>query len=118
MKNHTDLEKSKKLAEILPLESADMYWRSLNLNGHISWSSHIKRLEPPIYDLEHYIPCWSLAALLESLKYPSLTQDVENKWFITDWTGAYPKSEYGFDNAIDACVEMILKLHELKMLQL
>ena len=32
MKSYTDLEQSKKLAEILPLESADMF---LALNGHI-----------------------------------------------------------------------------------
>ena len=65
IKSYTDLEQSKKLAEFLPFETADMYWRSLNLNGHISWSSHIKRLEPPIYDFEHYAPCWSLTALLK-----------------------------------------------------
>lgn len=36
IKAYTDLEQSKKLVEILPIESADMYWRSLNINGHIS----------------------------------------------------------------------------------
>ncbi len=40
MKAFTDVEQSKKLAEILPIESADMYFN----------------------DNE---PCWSLAALLE-----------------------------------------------------
>ena len=29
IKSYTDIEQSRKLAKILPLESADMYWRSI-----------------------------------------------------------------------------------------
>ena len=125
IKSYTDIEQSKKLAEILPTESADMYWRSLNLNGHISWSSHIKRLEPPIYDLEHYIPCWSLAALLgvipKQIKNNVLRVDIDEKNF-SIW---YDELGYGVNSElpdiimecpVDACVELIIKLHELKML--
>ena len=109
MKSYTDLEQSKKLAEILPLESADMEW--INNDGLGEPFPFVGRTND-----EERLPCQSLAALLEILKYPSLTQDVEHKWFITDWTGAYPKSEYDFDSPVDACYRMILKLHELKLL--
>ena len=113
MKSYTDLEQSKKLAEILPLKSADMrFCFSHTLGGRIKGHYPMIGREPSMGT----VPCWSLAALLGILKYPSLTQDIENKWFITDWTGAYPKSEHGFDNSVDACYEMILKLHELKLL--
>jgi len=111
MKSYTDLEQSKKLAEILPFESADNYY---------SWHDEryyvVNKDCPYPYSLKEKIPCWSLSALLSVLGFPSLTQNVESKWFITDWTGAYPKSEYGSDNPVDACYEMILKLYELNLL--
>lgn len=116
MKAFTDIEQSKKLAEILPIESANMYWRSLNLNGHISWSFHIKRLEPPIYDLKHYIPCWSLAALLSVIPKPDLIQNSEGTWLVRSWVNAYPWSVGGYSNPVDACYELILKLHEQNLL--
>jgi len=113
IKSYTDIEQSRKLAEILPLESADMYWRSLNLNGHISWTSHIKRLEPSLYDFEHYAPCWSLAALLDILPNENMlvkTTDGEYYCLAKD----VMTKHYG--NPVDACMAMIEKLHELKML--
>lgn len=61
IKSYTDLEQSKKLAEIFPLESADMKILSFGID--------IKRRVVPIDDIavlnrEDEIPCWSLAALL------------------------------------------------------
>ncbi len=115
MKAYTSLEQSKKLAEILPLGSADMCWQYQKDR----WVGEPDYKEFPQFEHatdKRDIPCWSLAALLGVLKYPSLTQDVENKWSIMDWTGAYPKNEYSFDNPIDACYEMILKLNKLNLL--
>lgn len=112
-KSYTNIEQGRKLAEILPIESADMNWHELPFTGFFA------RAFPYKLDngaTEGLFPCWSLAALLDVLKYPSLTQDVENKWFITDWTGGYPKSEHGFDSPVDACYEMIVKLHEQELL--
>jgi len=107
IKSYTDIEQSCKLAEILPLESADMYWRSLKLNGHISWTSHIKRLEPPIYDLEHYIPCWSLAALLRLIpNFNMLKRTIECK---------IETPRHSIDKAcdlVDAAFEMVCWLKE------
>lgn len=63
MKSYTDLNQSKKLAEILPLESADM--------KILPFTEREYRVVP-INDIavcgrEDEIPCWSLAALLEVL---------------------------------------------------
>jgi len=115
IKSYTDINQSKKLTEILPLESADMYWRSLKLNGHISWTSHIKRLEPPLYDFEHYAPCWSLAALLDVLHDYTLQTNTDGTVFVV-CESQKPMISDAYDNPIDACVAMIEKLHELRIL--
>ena len=91
MKSYTDLEQSKKLAEILPLESADMHYVLTDS------------------DLETYSPG------LEIPK-PDLIQNSEEIWLVHSWVNAYPWSVGGYSNPIDACYEMILKLNELKML--
>ncbi len=59
MKAYTNLEQSKKLAEILPIESADMnYWcgTQIRIGGYKTMDK----------DLD--IPCWRLAALLDVIK--------------------------------------------------
>lgn len=61
MKNYTDLEQSKKLAELLPIDSADAhYWckdgNDLRLGGGFS------------IDKELDIPAWSIGALLDYIK--------------------------------------------------
>lgn len=38
IKSYTDLEQSKKLAEILPLESADMHYNNVSIIGLFTWS--------------------------------------------------------------------------------
>lgn len=58
----TDLEQSKKLAEILPLESADFVW----LIGHLHTDGpryEVIRTKGEVSEPENYWPCWSLAAL-------------------------------------------------------
>lgn len=103
MKSYTDLEQSKKLAEILPPESADMFYRNNGIEVKLMWEHNAPKVE---------YPCWSLAALMNVL--PSATLDssddhhyrVHCKEMFTDW----------YDNAIDACVELILKLKEKGLL--
>ena len=111
MKSYTDLEQSKKLAEILPLESADMYYKPAD--GFCTEPS-----EPMIGDIKYAHPrsirCWSLAALLGVLpeKYIELIKEGGMYRIII-------KNSYItclFDNPVDACYEMILKLHEFKVL--
>ena len=63
------------------------------------------------------LPCWSLAALLKTLNFPSLTQNKEDKWEVCIFDHNYDNYiEKTASNPVDACVEMILKLHELNLL--
>ena len=72
IKSYTDLEQSKKLAEILPLESADMYWylatkdnpRAMFNEGYNEYG-----------DFE--LPCWSLAALIGVLPVTAILLKME-----------------------------------------
>lgn len=106
----TDLKQSKKLAKILPIESTDMYWDYDTMQGF----HRIELFEegyPKCLD-ENDVPAWSLTALLNVL--PSATLDSSDDHYYrfhcmekyTEW----------YDNAIDACYELILKLNERKML--
>ena len=117
IKSYTDLEQSKKLVEILPLESADMGW-----NVFVDDTTRIL----PIDDWNlvkdgrgnvKFYNAWSLAALLSVLDFPSLTQNKEDEWEVcvpNHQSDGY--IEALASNPIDACVAMIEKLHELKML--
>ena len=81
MKAYTDLEQSKKLAEILPIESADMWWAE-RYRGHTTKDYQFIVDDTPYYYLSltkpsdgNYsldtikdIPCWSLAALFSLIK--------------------------------------------------
>lgn len=128
MKSYTDIEQSKKLAEILPLESADMYFHNRydipdNYPLPIEW----KRNNPL---LSQEIPCWSLAALYDILpnnKKETTTLSrggwkIEPIEYLDNWWCEYEDENHTkdftvtADNAIDACVEMIIKLHEQKLL--
>ena len=120
MKSYTDLEQSKKLAETLPLESADMWY-----HGHSSsWESERKydndacpfHSMSPNWDK----PCWSLAALLGVLPNGTKLSKSTNISSIGDtkYHCDCPKGniDVWFDNPVDACVEMIEKLHEQNIL--
>lgn len=67
MKSYTDIEQSRKLAEILPIDSADMHYSTWTiLNGEFIVSPNqgntIENLRKDYGN--QIIPCWSLAALL------------------------------------------------------
>ena len=132
IKSYTDIEQSKKLAGILPLESADMWWLYVSSQGkHIAMMyeepdpHYLARMES--YGIKDAaIRCWSLAALLNILHskakdIPSLSGGgYKDGKYISDWcldyefeNGDYQKTFA--DNPIDACVDMILKLHELNL---
>ena len=123
MKSFTDIEQSKELAQILPIESADMwYWE---------WPTAPKynNYEHPMFhkgdDIVN-IPCWSLAALLNIIPkkikdFNVLRIDIDDESF-SIWY-----DEIGYDvntelpdieikEPIDACVKMILELKEKNLL--
>lgn len=120
MKAYTDIEQSKKLAEILPLESADMCYRIVAYNPN---NTH--EYQPYCFSgtLESDIPCWSLAALLAVLSFPALRYDIEDgegRWIVGCDVGCENDDKgylsYYKDNPVDTCYGMILKLHELNLL--
>ena len=146
MKTFTDLQQSKKLAEILPTESADMYYKYVlpksdriihtpeigNPIDSLKWYNEgytFRGKREPITLSEYCIPCWSLAALLEEIPEIINFEDDESDYAleILKENGLYYLS-YGnpLEHSrieiepqgyfVDACYEMILKLHELKML--
>ena len=138
IKSYTDLEQSRKLAEFLPLESADMCWTNHcygTIRSSLTVSSktieEYKNLLTRYYDLNDtdvFYPCWSLSALLNVLpkKYYPIRDHETNlilgkpndKWCVLYWdaTGMQDGEQTLADNLVDACVAMIEKLHELKML--
>lgn len=126
MKAYTDLEQSKKLADILPLESADMTYRwfgkdcyEVSVGRNTFGRTCINRDD---------IPCWSLAALLSVLPdeitddgdvYRNMFFHLKSKYIIQ-----YPRLttlwpillSVEADNSIDACVDMIVKLKEYSLI--
>ena len=126
MKAYTDLNQSKKLTEILPLESADMYYEEVcNLPKAIvgSYILHNQCMEDKDYKkLSHPVlsPTWSLAALLDILDYPQLSKDKlgggKVGWMVSVYPNDCRYDSCWHDNPVDACCEMIIKLNELKML--
>lgn len=116
MKAFTDIEQSKKLAEILPIESVDMWFA----NGIVVARDSVN--EPD--DIKSVIPCWSLAALLDVL--PDSIYDNTHEFSQLEFTkksvaymhGATDGIKIGAlkDNLVDACYEMIIKLHEQNIL--
>ena len=130
----TSLEQSKKLAEILPLESADMYY-------WLAWSGSVseeKRNTPKVGTPNkdaiktYWCPCWSLAALLGVLPFhlivnnqryafsmhKGLNKDGETYMlrYNVFYTDICLYSTDYYNSPLDACVAMIEKLNELKML--
>ena len=112
MKAYTDLSQSKKLAEILPLESADMgyLWTGTSFCEYpVSNQTIFKRVEN--------IPCWSLAALLNVLPYPSLHKTFSG-WRCDSYDKEGKSCILGesSDNLIYACYTTILKLKERNLI--
>ena len=130
MKAYTDLEQSKKLAEILPLESADMIIVSIGDREGVVTTTMPKEtfnmLRTPFVDIRETTPCWSLAALITILpRFIEFKGDKYYLIFMKEYV-EYANDEVsitgrclhttGNDNLVDACVEMILKLKENNLL--
>ena len=116
IKSFTDLSQSKVLAEILPLESADMCWQYQKDR----WVGEPDYNEFPQFKHatdKRDVPCWSLTALLVVLPYgysSVLTKSFNGKDYYCKIDGKPFESKA--DNPIDACYGVIIKLHELNLL--
>ena len=109
MKSFTNIEQSKKLAEILPLESADNYY---------SWHDEryyvVNKDCPYPYSLKEKIPCWSLAALLEYMNRNFY--NISLNYCGAEYTISFDDGErfktITKDYSIDAAFEMVIWLKE------
>ena len=121
IKAYTDLEQSKVLSQILPLDSADMYYNNASIKGinyvdeyraelidfNTAQKVLSKYLINPMFGV---IPCWILAALLSMLPNNKLCY-YDDRYYCQymskgDEFPIYSTMEY--DNPVDACYEMIL----------
>ena len=110
IKSYTDLEQSKKLAEILALESADMHYSKHSLENYYSPIPLIGKHS----NIHNEIPCWSSTALLEVIRN-------NGRYELQMYEGGYYFEANGFMtesyfSPVDACYEMILKLKEKDLL--
>ena len=144
MKAYTDLEQSKRLAEILPMESADMVllheepyetsdskFDGLHQALCVPFNKYDKSWRQKYKNIS-YFPCWSLAALLRFLPFHIISKNerygfdmgkglnrngetymIRYNIFSTDI--CLYKTDY-YNNPVNAAYEMILKLHEQKLL--
>ena len=111
MKNCTDLDQSRKLAEFLPLESADMVWA--NDNDVIVVPSEVVARENVLHD---FVPCWSLAALFSMLpKSAYLEKGSSTELCRVTLPVELISSDWNLE-PVNACVEVMEKLHEQKLL--
>ena len=141
-KSFTSLEQSKKLAEILPLESADMAWcnnsiKGINYTDTFSANLYTVKEMREVFDSAlrgwdkywELIPCWSLAALLDVLESEIDGEEGEtyqlniekdgtwwNVWYRERYDEADPIETESTEDLVDACYELIIKLHEQKLL--
>lgn len=127
MKIATDLEQSKKLAEFLPIESADMEW----VNTGYSWRLLTKNDEDAANSTD-IIHSWSLPKLMDILpiqfdwefkthKFKMQTDfyssNSSEKYYDLGYQGAYGWLEYeDSTELVDACVNLIIKLHEREII--
>ena len=122
----TSIEQSKKLIELgIDVYSADMWYHghgspleSKREYDSYACPSHSIR---PNWD----VPAWSLAALLEGLSkwaesiseagIVEISYEKGTKWGVSILNCGKIKDCYA-DNPIDACYEMIIKLHKMNLL--
>lgn len=140
IKSYTDIEQSKKLAEILPIDSADMYYFLDPTPAGNVYHLIVQRIDfgvktkEPEYN-KGDIPCWSLAALFDLIPskiydnngnyaYLWVHKDIDKRQNKDNHYLAYhdPYDDFEhietnqYDNFVDACYDMILKLYELKLI--
>lgn len=114
IKQYTDINQSKKLAEILPSDSADMArcgGENVIMTDYIS----AKKKFSVCGELT-ITPCWSLAALIELLPpIDNLKPMIDLEGNSIYYSGNNTPCTNG-DTLIDTCVDMIIKLKESNLL--
>ena len=117
IKAYTDLNQSRKLAEILPLESADMHyndWYYDFYDGYEHTGIYVADLGiPKTICGKLDIPCWSLAALLSVLPKYELNNFGDTIQLAVNLEALATE---GDETLLDLVVNMIIHLHELNLL--
>lgn len=139
IKSYTDISQSKKLAEILPIESADMF-HFIHEVDTVGFGYKKEAAEFYSKTEFEYLPCWSLVALLATLPNEIITDNRfechyqihirkydggdnttfyqiaygNNRGLSGSWHDMINTGEK--ESLIDCCVQMILNLHELNLL--
>lgn len=122
IKAFTDIEQSKRLAKILPIESADMYYPWYIEEDRDNIKSGHRISIPSVGNFIHKVnilPCWSLAALIDLCPTINGKQPILTRGKLTSLWYCYYEDEIDtqtYDNPIDACYEMIIRLNELNLL--
>ena len=122
MKAYTDLEQSKKLAEILPKESADMYYFTIIRDYPYSQGKNkaIAKIMDGSFSSDYDTPAWSLAALLDviqdDIKIEKTLFDQSDLFTYSILSDTFDYRTYEHEELIDACVEMIEKLKEKELI--
>ena len=130
MKMYTDYDQSVKLAEILPADTADMYWLIKN-EKPVKAYLDIEDIKSD--DKCSYCPCWSLPTLFNML--PDIGYEAGCSWEICRLINVNKnalKDQYYvtghdmwdheiigpyYDEPIDACANMIIELHKNNYIQ-
>ena len=99
MKAYTNITQSKQLAEILPLESADMFYRDNGIDVKLMWEHNAQKVTNP---------CWSLTALLAQMPCVELEASENHKYRVF-WLDKYSGWH---ESAVDACVELIERVRK------
>lgn len=113
MKIATDIEQSKKLVELgIDTSTADMSWYQPNIMYPYELHTKYKGHGVMTDGSDSLIPAWSLSALMSAIPFLTLIRDEEG------WYGECENGTIVSWNieAIDTCYEMIIKLHEQKIL--
>lgn len=123
IKAYTSVEQSRKLMEFLPIESADMcymeYATSDDPTLRYEGQSPMVLGDIPITEIDVVcIPCWSLVALLNVLpKYTKRIYELniygdEKPFFGFNDCDMNIHKGFEGDDYVDACVNMIVYIHE------
>ena len=122
IKSYTDLEQSKKLAEFLPLESADFGW-----NVFVDDTSRIL----PVNDWDltkdgsggvKFFHAWSLAALMKIIEIDKseISFDCYGEKYRVNvhyqTLGSFCQDNELYESKIDALFAMVMKLHKRNIL--
>ena len=118
MKSYTDIEQSRKLAEILPHESADMEYLAIKENGllvaKVPFVKDDSEVEDSAYShIYDRIDCWSLAALLGFLPKYEIYNNGKTIQLDVNLEALGTEDD---ETLLDLVVNMIINLHELNLL--